>query len=191
MSFLALPDLTDVLPDILFYGLAVLTVIGAIAAAAAPRIVHAGFSLIAAFMGVAGLYALLGADFVALSQIIVYVGGILVLLVFGVLLTDRTELALGRQKRDRRGAAVVLGGLVLLGLLLAIDATDWNALENPGDPQPTTAEIGRSFMSFEHPDPDAEHAAHAPFLIPFELASVLLLAALIGAAYLARRRRPS
>lgn len=191
MSLLAIPDLTDVIPSILFYGLAALTVMGAVAAAVAPRIVHAGFSLIAAFLGVAGLYAMLGADFVALSQIIVYVGGILVLLVFGVLLTDRTELALGMEKRERRGAAVVIGGLVLLGLLLAIGATDWHALESPGDPQPTTAEIGRSFMSFEAPAADAEHATHAPFLIPFELASVLLLAALIGAAYLARRRRAS
>jgi hypothetical protein len=81
--------------------------------------------------------------------------------------------------------------LVALGLLLAIGATDWNALDDPGAPQPTAAGIGRSFMSFEAPGPDAVSDAHAPFLIPFELASVLLLAALIGAAYLARRRRES
>ena len=179
MTFLALPDLTAAMPSIVFFGLGAVTVLGAIAAAVAPRIVHAGFSLIAAFLGVAGLYAMLGADFVAFSQVIVYVGGILVLLVFGVLLTDRTELALGIEQSPHRGGAVVIGGVVFLGLLLTIGATDWQAIENPGDPAPTTSLLGRAFM-----DPDG-------FLVPFELSSVLLLAALIGAAYLVRRRRES
>jgi NAD(P)H-quinone oxidoreductase subunit 6 len=178
-AFLAMPDLTAALPSIAFYALAAFTVAGAIAAAVAPRIVQAGFSLIAAFLGVAGLYALLGADFVAFSQIIVYIGGILVLLVFGILLTDRTELTLGLEKSHHRGTAIVIGGVVLLGLLLTIGATDWNAIENPGDPTPTTSLLGRAFM-----DPDG-------FLVPFELSSVLLLAALVGAAYLVRRRRDS
>ena len=189
MTFLGIPDLTQAMPAMVFFGLALLTVVGAIAAAVAPRIEQAGFSLIAAFMGVAGLYALLDADFVAFSQIIVYVGGILVLLVFGVLLTNRTGLSLGKERGDRRGAAMVIGGVVLLGLLVAIGATDWNALEQAPPGKPTTADIGRSFMSWEAPAADAEHRDHAPFLIPFELASVLLLAALVGAAYLARRRR--
>ena len=178
-TFLAVPDLTAALPSIIFFGLAAVTVLGAIGAAIAPRIVHAGFSLIAAFLGVAGLYAMLGADFVAFSQIIVYIGGILVLLVFGILLTDRTETALGLKKPQPRTAAIVMGGVVLLGLLLAIGATDWNAIQDPGAPEPTTSMIGRAFL-----DPNG-------FLVPFELASVLLLAALVGAAYLVRRRRTS
>ena len=162
-----------------FYALTALTLVGAIGAAAAPRIVHAAFSLIAAFMGVAGLYAMLGADFLAFSQVIVYVGGILVLLVFGVLLTGRTEHELGLEATARKRFALIAGGLVFLGLMLAIDATSWQAIENPADPQPTTEAIGRAFL-----DPEQ-------FLIPFELASVLLLAALLGAAYLVRRRRTS
>src|SRR5205823_14162770 len=86
-----LPDLTPVLPGLIFYGLAGLSIVSAVAAATAPRIVHAAFGLMAAFFGVAGLYALLGTEFLALTQVIVYVGGILILLVFGVLLTGRAK----------------------------------------------------------------------------------------------------
>jgi NADH-quinone oxidoreductase subunit J len=171
------PDLTPHLPALVFGGLAGLSVIGAIGAATAPRIVHAAFALLAALFGVAGLYFLLGADFVALSQVIVYIGGILVLLVFGILLTGRTQVALGTQEPTRPTGAILLGGLLFLALLLAISGTEWNAQDAPADPRPTTAEIGRAFL-------DADQ-----YLVPFEVASVLLLAALVGAAYLARRRR--
>jgi NADH-quinone oxidoreductase subunit J len=171
------PDLTEHVPAIVFYALAGIAVVAAIAAATAPKIVHAAFGLMATFFGVAGLYAMLGADFVALSQVIVYVGGILVLLVFGILLTGRTQADLGMEVVPKKGVAAVIGGLVFLGLMLAIGGTDWNAVSDPGEPAPTTAPIGRAFL-----DPDQ-------YLVPFELASVLLLAALVGAAYLARRRR--
>jgi len=176
LSF-AIPDLTEYMPLLIFGGLAAVSILGSAIAATAPKIVHAAFGLMAAFFGVAGLYAMLGADFVALSQVIVYVGGILVLLVFGVLLTGRTQTALGMEKAPQRTFAIIAGGVIFLGLMLAIGGTDWHAVEDPGEPQPTTAAIGRAFL-----DPDQ-------YLIPFEVASVLLLAALVGAAYLARRRR--
>lgn len=174
---LPIPDLTPHLPGIVFGGLAGVSVLGAIGAATAPRIVHAAFCLLAALFGVAGLYFLLGADFVALGQVIVYVGGILVLLVFGVLLTGRTQVVLGQEGPRRPTGAILAGAAVFLGLLLAIGGTRWPAQPRPADPTPTTAPIGRAFL-----DPDQ-------FLVPFEVASVLLLAALVGAAYLARRRR--
>lgn len=174
---LSIPDLTPYLPTIIFWGLAGLAVISAIAAATAPKIVHAAFGLMAAFFGVAGLYAMLGADFVALSQIVVYVGGILVLLVFGILLTSRTEAALGLETKTRTGFALFVGGLFLFVMLFAIFGSEFNTVETPEEPQPTVAAIGRAFL-----DPDQ-------YLVPFEVASVLLLSALVGAAYLARRRR--
>jgi len=174
---LALPDLTPYVPVLVFGGLAALSVIGAVAAATAPRIVHAALALLAAFFGVAGLYFLLGADFVALGQVIVYVGGILVLLVFGVLLTGRTQVTLGTAEERRPTGAIWVGGALFLALLLAIAGTDWPEQPHPADPSPTTAPIGRALI-----DPDQ-------YLVPFEVASVLLLAALVGAAYLARRRR--
>src|SRR5687767_11075392 len=144
----------------------------------APRIVHAAFGLMASFFGVAGLYALLGADFVALAQVVVYVGGILVLLVFGILLTGRVRGALGLESAPRAGYAIVAGALLFLGLLLAIGGTDFHET-TPGEAAPTTPAIGRAFL-----DPEQ-------YLVAFELVSVLLLAALVGAAYLVRRRRES
>lgn len=174
-----MPDITPYIAPLIFYGLAGLAVVSAIAAATAPKIVHAAFGLMAAFFGVAGLYFLLGADFVALSQIIVYVGGILVLLVFGILLTGKTRQTLGLEEAPKVALPAAVGGFVFLGLMLAINGTDFNAAAKIAEPYPTTAAIGRAFL-----DPEQ-------YLIPFELASVLLLAALVGAAYLARRRRPS
>lgn len=170
-------DVQALLPDLFFFLFAGIAVASAMAAAVAPKIVHAAFGLMAAFFAIAALYAMLGADFVALSQVIVYVGGILVLLVFGVLLTARTEVSLGLEKASTKTFAVIAGGLLFLVLLLAIDGTTWPVSDTPAEPEPTTAKIGRAFL-----DPN-------DMLIPFELASVLLLAALVGAAYLARRRR--
>lgn len=172
-----IPDLTPYLPTIIFGGLAALSILASILAATAAKIVHAAFGLMAAFFGVAGLYAMLGADFVALAQVVVYVGGILVLLVFGILLTGRTRYALGLEKEPSAKWPIFVGGLFFLGVLLAIGNSDFNVAPNPAAPEATTAPIGRAFL-----DPNQ-------YLIPFELASVLLLSALVGAAYLARRRR--
>jgi NADH-quinone oxidoreductase subunit J len=178
-SFLAASELGSTVAAIVFYGAAALAVVSAIVAAAAPRIVHAAFALLGSFIGVAALYALLGADFVALTQVLVYVGGILVLLVFGVLLTARVRARLGLESRPKALVPVLAGVLVFAALFFGISDTDFRADAATDAPEPTTAEIGKAFL---HPE---RH------LVAFELASVLLLAALIGAAYLVRRRRPS
>lgn len=162
--------------EVLFFVFAALAVGSALVAALAPRIFYAAVGLLGTFLAVAGLYAILAADFLAVTQVIVYVGGILVLLVFAVLLTGRV---LGRVGLERPASVVlpsIIGGLVFLGLALTIHATAWKTVP-PGEPEPTTAAIGRALL-----DPERH-------LIPFELASVLLLSALVGAAYLVRRRR--
>jgi NADH-quinone oxidoreductase subunit J len=207
MPLLAAFDLTSTLALVVFFGAAALAVVSAIVAAAAPKIVHAAFGLLGAFFGVAVLYGLLGADFVALSQVIIYIGGILVLLVFGVLLTGRVRSTLGIEEKSKPAIAIVAGLLVFFGLFFGIRATSFAAMESPGEPLPTTARIGHAFLNVPMPtqDPDEEGLAaaeresrlaareqaekEAVYLVPFELASVLLLAALVGAAYLARRRR--
>jgi NADH-quinone oxidoreductase subunit J len=176
-----LPDLTPILPGLIFYVLSGLAVVSAIAAATAARIVHAAFGLMAAFFGVAGLYALLGSDFLALTQIVVYVGGILILLVFGVILTGRAKAQLGLERPASSKAAAVAGAALLFGLLLSIGSSDFGdggrKLADLPEPKATTAALGRAFL-----DPEQ-------YLLPFELVSVFLLAALIGAAYLVRRKR--
>jgi len=209
IDVLAAFDLASTLAIVVFFGAAAVAVVSAIIAASAPKIVHAAFGLLGAFFGVAVLYGLLGADFVALSQVIIYIGGILVLLVFGVLLTGRVRSALGLEETSKPTVAIVAGLLVFLGLFFGIRATSFAAVEDPGEPLPTTARIGHAFLNVPMPTPDPDEAGIAPaeqqsrlalreqaakeavYLVPFELASVLLLAALVGAAYLARRRRES
>ena len=194
---LAAFDLGSTLGVVVFFGAAAVAVASAIVAASAPKIVHAGFGLLGAFFGVAVLYAMLGADFVALAQVIVYIGGILVLIVFGVLLTGRVRSNLGLSEKGKPTLAIVVGLLVFAGLFFGIRATDFEAMADPGPPQPTTSRIGHAFLNvpmsgeaLEKAGISAEQAEkEAVYLVPFELASVLLLAGLVGAAYLARRRR--
>lgn len=171
-----LPVAAVTVEAVAFGALALVAVSCALLSALAPRIVHAAFGLLGTFLGVAGLYALLGADFLALAQVVVYVGGILVLLVFGVLLTARARPRLGRESRPAVLVPSLVGGLVFAGLLAATLGTGWRTAP-PGEPRPTTADLGRALL-----DPSRQ-------LVAFELASVLLLAALVGAAYLVRRRR--
>ena len=178
VAALPIPDLTPLLPGLIFGLLALLVLGGAVIAAVARKIVHAAFGLMTSLLGVAGLYALLGADFVALAQVIIYVGGILVLLVFGVLLTARVRGSLGLDAQPSAWPGVLAGSALFLGLALAIlSSTFPGTSAAPAAKAPTTAALGRALL-----DP-------GQYLVPFELVSVLLLGALVGAAYLARRRR--
>ncbi len=178
MTALAIPLASaPTLEVVLFGAFALLAVGSSLIAALAPRIVHAALGLLGTFLAVAGLYALLGADFVALAQVLVYVGGILVLLVFGVLLTGRALSLLGLERRPSIVFPSIAGGLLVLGLLLATFGTRWPVVGARPAPEPTTSRIGHALL-----DPKGD-------LVAFELASILLLAALVGAAYLVRRRR--
>jgi NADH-quinone oxidoreductase subunit J len=159
--------------DFLFLFFGALAVIPALLCVTATRnIVRAAFLLMLSFWGVAGLYALLGADFLMAVQLIVYVGGILVLILFGVMLSRRMSVA---ELPVGVGAQVLgLAGSAALGwfLFAAIRWTPWNATELPRDTE-TIRPIGELFLD--------------KFLLPFELVSVVLLAALIGAVVIARK----
>jgi NADH-quinone oxidoreductase subunit J len=158
---------------VVFWLFAALTVGSAAVVVLSRTLIYSAFALLATFFGVAGLYLLLGADFLAATQLLVYVGGILVLLLFGVMLTQRI------YDLDLRGGTIQLasGAIVAVGLFVILSAvalkTEWPAAERA--PAPTTAEFGRLFLG--------------DFLLPFEAASVLLLVALMGAAMIVRRRR--
>jgi NAD(P)H-quinone oxidoreductase subunit 6 len=154
-----------------FYGLAALVVGGAAGVAFSRNILHAAFLLLATLAGTAGLYLYLGADFVGVTQLLIYVGGILVLLLFAVLLTNRigdvqvTNQALGR------GKAIPIAMLVGLLIIVAVAVTSWPRTEAVS--APTTARLGDAFLR--------------EYLLPFELASLVLLMALVGAMMIARR----
>jgi NADH-quinone oxidoreductase subunit J len=158
---------------VVFWIFAALTVGSAAVVVLSRTLIHSAFALLVTFFGVAGLYVLLGADFLAATQLLVYVGGILVLLLFGVMLTHRIyDLDLRAGTIQLASGAIVAFGLFVILSALALK-TEWPAAERA--PAPTTVEIGRMFMG--------------EFLLPFEAASVLLLVALLGAAMIVRRRR--
>jgi NAD(P)H-quinone oxidoreductase subunit 6 len=128
--------------------------------------------LLGTFMGVAGLYIFLGADFVAAVQVLIYVGGILVLILFAVMLTHRiTDVQITNRAAGRIPALIVVGVLTYL-LIDAINETPW-AKAKEVVYAATTAKIGDLFLY--------------TYLLPFELASLVLLAALIGAVVLSRK----
>ncbi|MCP4572558.1 MAG: NADH-quinone oxidoreductase subunit J [bacterium] len=160
--------------DLIFVLLALLTLVPAVWVAFSRNIVHAGFSLLLTLLGVAGLYAYLGADFVAVTQVMVYVGGVLVLILFTVMMTRVPQNGRPRHGLDRFVPAAVFA-LGVFGLLYkTITAVEWAASE--GAVEPTTAEIGTNFIT--------------SYIFPFEYVSLVLLAAMIGAAILIRERRP-
>ena len=157
---------------LVFYAVAALTVGSALIVAFSRSIVHSAFALLGTFMGVAGLYLLLAADFVAVVQVLVYVGGILVLIIFAVMLTHRvSDIQISNRSVGRVPAFVII--IIVVALMgRAIFQANWKQAEEV-QAAPTTSGIGEAFLG--------------EYILPFELASVVLLAALVGAIVLSRK----
>ena len=160
----------NILSELIFYCFIVLTVGSAIVVVFHSRIIYSAFALLFTFFGVAALYVYLSADFLAASQVLVYVGGILTLIVFGVFMTAKISSMSIPQLTQQRYLALIPVIFLGFGLVWMITQTNWNhAVLNVG---PTTQLLGKLLLT--------------KYLVPFELASVLLLAALIGAMRLSR-----
>jgi NAD(P)H-quinone oxidoreductase subunit 6 len=155
-----------------FYLIALITVGSAVMVAFSRNIIYSAFSLLGTFAGVAGLYVFLGADFVAAVQLLIYVGGILILIIFAVMLTHRiTDVEITNRAAGRVPGLILIGVFLIL-LIQTVRETPWVKVKEIVY-QPTTAKIGDLFL---------DH-----YLLPFELASLVLLAALIGAVVLSRK----
>ena len=163
----------SVLEVVLFYVFAVATVASALAICVSRNIVRMAVYLFFTLGAVAVLYFLLLANFIAVIQLIVYVGGTLVLLIFGVMLTSKSPWARFDTRPGEMlaaGAVCVILALALIGLL---SGTHW-----PGGEQAEAASVallGKELLT--------------TYLVPFEAVSVLLLVVMVGAAYLARQER--
>ncbi len=159
------------LATIIFYALAILTVGSSCIVVFSRNVVYSTFALLGAFMGVVGIYVLLAADFVAMVQLLVYVGGILVLTIFAVMLTQGiADVTISNRSVGLIPAlviAVVAGGV----MAFAVERTHWH-LAASVTPSPTTYGIGNAFLG--------------DYVLPFEIASLVLLAALIGAIVISR-----
>ena len=155
-----------------FYLVALITVGSAAMVAFSGNIIYSAFSLLGAFGGVAGIYIFLGADFVAAVQLLIYVGGILVLVLFAVMLTHRiTDVQITNRAAGRLPALIVTGVFLYL-LVETVRETSW-ARAKAVVYAATTGTIGDLFLE--------------SYLLPFELASFVLLAALIGAVVISRK----
>jgi NADH-quinone oxidoreductase subunit J len=161
--------------EIAFYVFAFITVASAFIVVFSKNIIYSAFSLLFTFFGVAGLYVLLHADFLAVTQVLIYVGGILVLLLFGVMLTNKVINVEIKTGTVQTVPALILVAVVA-GSLAGLFYSMWRGVGTPpAGPVTTTASLGELLMT--------------SYLLPFEIASVILLVALVGAAMTARRHR--
>lgn len=160
------------LPDVLFYVLAAVTIAGAAGTALSRNILYSAFGLLMALLGAGALYVLLSADFVAVTQLLIYIGGVLVLILFAVMLTSRiTEVNVSNSSFGLFGGFLLFVAVAPVLLAVAV-ITPWSAA-TPGALTHTTQAIGDGFLT--------------RWLLPFEVASLVLLSTLIGAVVIARK----
>lgn len=156
-----------------FYIFAVITLVSGSIVVFSKNIIYSAFALLFTFFGVAGLYVLLMADFIAITQLMIYVGGILVLILFGVMLTTRV-INVDMRAGTFQTLPAVLIVAALAGTLVGVFwTTDWK--------------VSPSAVGFEKTAPKIGEMLLSSYLLPFEVASVVLLVALVGAAMIARR----
>ena len=158
--------------DIAFWVIVGITVGSAFMVVHSKSLLYSAYALLFTFIGVTGLYIFLWADFLAVVQVVVYVGGILVLIIFGIMLTNKiTSVNISHTSMQKSmGAIVVIAFIGLLGFMIL--STPWLVLPN-AEPSDTTSAIGRLLL--------------IDYLLPFEAVSLLLLGALIGATTLSRK----
>ena len=169
--------------EIIFYFFGGLIVVSAIAMALVKNIVHAALAFLIVLLGVAILFIYSQAEFVAVSQIMIYVGGVLVLMIFGVMLTANYT---GIKERNNIYNSILVGlfcMIIFLGLLYTFNETDLEiAIYNQtkfeldySSPFSSVRQIGIQLMT--------------EYLLPFEASGILLMTALMGAAMISSRKK--
>ena len=165
----------------------------AVAVVLADNVVRMAFYLVLALAATAGLFFLAGAEFVGAMQLMIYVGGTLVLLVFGVMLTAQAPLVAIKTSAAEKVLAGLVGAALLAVLLQAAFRVEpWRrpAVAVVGTPAATP--IGMAMLGIRVDDPaqgTPPAAVRTGYLLPFEIVSIHLLVVLVGAAYLARAKR--
>ena len=165
---------TESYTAVAFYALAFLIILGALGVVILPRIVHSALSLVFFFAIIAGVYVLLQAEFIAATQIIIYVGAITVLFLFAIMLTHNSYGPDSNPKNNQAAAAglVALITFVTLCAVLVQMPLPVGSPATPGGVLDVTRALGQLLMG--------------TFFLPFEIAGVLLLAAMIGAIVIAK-----
>jgi NADH-quinone oxidoreductase subunit J len=161
----------------MFFFLAGMTVGGAVGAMALRNPVHCALCLVVTFAGLAGIYLGLGAQFLGLAQVLVYVGAVAILLVFVLLLTRSGDAEARPICRDGWGWGLGVGGAVMGVLLLAVWKLPGLPVRETPPELPTVKDLGEALMT--------------EFVLPLQVVGVLLTAAMLGAAIVALRQRPA
>ena len=157
---------------ILFYIFAIAIIASAVVVVTAKNIIYSAVSLFITLFFIAGLYVLLNADFIAITQIMVYIGGILILLIFGIMLTSKiTDVELTTSNLSAVPAIIFTVGITTI-IIFVILTTKWNT-KPPAVMTETISQIGKLMLT--------------TYLLPFEIASIVLLVALIGSAMYSRK----
>lgn len=161
--------------DIIFYFFAVVILSSGIFLVLTKNIVYSAFSLMFTLFGIAGLYVLLGADFIAIVQLIVYVGGILILILFGVMLTNKITNVQIKTGTIQMIPAIIGVGIFTGYLINVLFNTEWVSTSAAANQQSTVYDLGKLLIT--------------DYVLIFELLGILLLVALIGAATIARKEK--
>ena len=165
--------MAEIWQEIIFWILAIVMAFGAMRVVTTRNVVHAALYLVVTLIGAAAMYILLFAEFVAWAQVLVYVGAVVVLMLFGLMLT-RAPIGSDDYDNNQRGlAAIVAGGIFGVTSWITVQAFEGKNIEFDRDTGVTTEDVGREIFS--------------NYVLPFEVVSVLLLAALVGAVVIARR----
>jgi len=166
-------------PQIVFFVVAFVTLGSALMVVTTRNLIHAALWLVATLFGVAIVYAMLEAHFLAVVQVVVYIGAIAILFIFAVMLTRKDMRDQGRQINKNWWLGALLAVLTFSGLFFMLQG--WSGMST------TTTDIPSGFDAVA----ELGNVLTSPtgYLLPFEVASVLLVAALVGAVYVAFNRK--
>ena len=160
--------------DVLFYATAVIMIAAALFTVLAKNILRSAVALICVFFGTAVLYFLLSAEFIAVAQVMVYIGGVVVFVVFAILLTSHLGEHVLETSFSRKVLAFVFS--LIVAILAVMFLKEMEIAQQPSEGFATLSAIGKRLLSPEQNG----------FLLPFEAISLLLLISMIGAVTVAR-----
>ena len=167
-----MPDRILLGQNVAFGLIALAMVVGAVRVVTTKNVVHAALWLVLVLTGVAGIFILLAAEFIAVVQVLVYIGAIIVLFLFGIMLTRAPIGHDNGLDNDQRWAALAVG-LLLFGVLASVLSKQFGRVHVAAGNVQRTADVANSVFT--------------TYVVPFEVVSVVLLAALVGAVVIARR----
>lgn len=168
--------MSDAVFAVAFYAFSAVTILAALGVVLKKNIVHSALLLILAFVGVAGIYVLLQADFIAFVQILVYAGAVAILVAFGVMLTKRGDIRESNLFNKQKWPALFVVAGVFAVIYALLGQTDWGPLAAAG-PEDSTGIIATLMLT--------------DFVVPFETAAILLTVAMLGAIVIAKEVKNS